>query len=206
MPHPELTRDRPRLAPVVAGEDSGMSVSARTLAGWLLEDANRRAEGEPGYLVLMDLRDSRSRDDIAIPSSRTVDFEEGGEKALTVRVLRELRELQQERTSPLVLVGEDGAAMERLARELRRLHIPAMVLEGGSKAWKTEVLGWEPEEVGASEETREIVSKVWHEARRWLAEESEELPPRFVFPGAAPPRTAVTTVVATGTGAGGGCN
>ena len=206
MPHPELTRDRPRLAPVVAGEDTGLLISAQTLAGWLLEDAHRRAEGEPKYLLLFDLRDPRSREELTIPYSRAIETEASGEKALTVRVLRELREAQKQRSAPLVLVGEDVETMERLAMELRRRHIPAMVLDGGSTAWKREVLGWEPNGVGASEETGEILAKVWHQARSWLAKESQELPPRFVFPGATPPRTAVATVVATGTGAGGGCN
>ncbi|MFW5878264.1 MAG: DUF6691 family protein [Myxococcota bacterium] len=205
MPEPDLEMDRPREAAVLATEEDDLRLPARTLAGWLIEEARRREQGASMGLVVMDLRSDEARARLPIPSAHSLD-EHASESSATARVLRELRRLEAPPRATVVLVAEESTHAVEVVSKLRRRHLPAYLLRGGAGAWEREVLGWEPEAPSFSEETRKAFEEQWRGALAWFRGEQTGRPPSFVFPGEAPPLTEVSTVEATGSGAGGGCN
>lgn len=107
-----------------------------------------------------------------------------------------------ERSKPLIFIGERTEDVERLVRELRESNFKAYALEGGEDGWRERVLeAPDANLVIGGMAIDDTLARV----KSWLAGESETLPPRFVFPGAIPPRTKAASVKASGAGSGGGC-
>lgn len=201
-------------AAVEADESPAPAVEPLTLATWVISEAHRRAEEDPPNAYFVDLRPGAERGRAPVPGAIALDVSEGDDRSRLVEALTELRDIltPSNRIKPVVLI--DGAGDERtatLVADLRRRGVNAMMLEGGFAAWQRQVLDpearWPTWEIAAAPpgEAPEVdLAAVQIQARRWLAGEAEELPPRFAIPGTVLLPAKAATVRARG-GPGGGC-
>ncbi len=229
-PHPELLRDKPLPAADLGATVEVTAVSAQTLAGWLIENAYRANEGDKPNATVLDLRDPGQRQAPAIPGTVPVALPpQGGVREQLVTIQDTLANRNAPAAQPVVLITAAGELDGELLRALRKRRIWAKALDGGAQAWQQQVVQWQPAadtpgfaapyqtaslDTGTATDAAAAPEgaanpyqlTAWAGAKAWLTGQTEELPPRFVFPNAVPPEAQLAVSVATKTAESGGCN
>ncbi len=231
-PQPQLLRDMPRTAVDLGTNVEQPSISAQTLAGWLIENAHRAEDGDEPNATVLDLRSPTAVKAVTIPGTVSVDLT----NAVTVdaqlaAILSSLKALEAPMDQPVVLLTETGAIDARLLERLQARRVWAQFVQGGAQAWLDDVVHWQPDAktpgfagsnvVALTTETANDAQWMqaavavsanpyqfiaWMQAKTWLSGDAVQLPPRFVFPNAVPPEAQLAAAVATGAAESGGCN
>ena len=197
-------------AAVAVDLDAVPLVDPLSLAGWIVADANRLAEDKSPNSHVVDMRSLNERTAAPIRGPLLVcgigDRDERYES--TVVMLNDVL-VGADRNKPLVVIDSAQSAIGRnLVLDLRLDGINAMLLDGGSPAWRDMVLSpdaiWPEWTIDTASTDAPTVAEYHEDIRLWMFGNTLAAPAYMPVPGTMQLPAEVVSVVATG-GGGGGC-
>ncbi|MEN8041138.1 MAG: rhodanese-like domain-containing protein [Actinomycetota bacterium] len=194
---------------VVAVDEADVPrIDSLSLVGWVVADANRVAEDKAPNSHVIDVRTTKERQSAPIRNSLIAVPCDGSSDHLGA-ILTMVDELvgEGDANKPIVIVDGSSTAGSGLVAELRVNGINAMLLDGGSQAWESEILAddavW-PEWIVDPAAGVPTIAEYHDDVRSWMFSETDEAPAYLAIPGTMQLPSEAATVVATG-GGGGGC-
>ena len=195
---------------VAVDEDAVPLVDPVSLAGWVVADANRLADDMAPNSHVVDMRPLNERMEAPIRGPLLVcgsgDRDERYES--TVVMLNDVL-VGADRNMPLVVVDSAQSTIGRnLVTDLRLNGLNAMLLDGGSPAWRDMVLSpdaiWPEWTTDTATTDAPTVADYHEDVRLWMIGDTLAAPAYLPVPGTMQLPAEVATVAATG-GGGGGC-
>jgi hypothetical protein len=197
-------------AAVAVDEQLVPLVDPVSLAGWAVADANRVAEDKSPNSYVIDLRTDHERSVFPIPNALVLMPCDGTAHQFdaTLAMLNDALS-DADRNKPLVIVDDGYSNVgSELVADLRVEGFSALLLDGGSVAWQSQVLAedaiWPEWTVDTTAPGIPTVAEYHSDVRLWMIGESPSAPPYMAVPGTVQLPSEAATVTATG-GAGGGC-
>ena len=185
--------------------DERSTIDPLSLVGWTVSNARRVADEKPANSFVVDARPAEERADAPVDGAIEVELASGAD-ASTDDVLESLASLgAADRNKPIVLLAStDAEPAGEIVAQLRDEGVNALLLEGGSDAWRDAVFGAGAEWPSATVEAEAEMLRYREEIAAWLLGQTDAPPAYLPIAGAQQLPAEVATAAATGSG-GGGC-
>jgi len=186
-----------------------------SLAGWIVADANRVADDKSPNSYVIDLRTDHERAAVPIRDAMVLMPCDGTAHQFDATLSMLEEELETADLSKPLVIVDDGysTAGSDLVADLRAHGFSALLLDGGSVAWRNEVLSedaiwpeWIIDSTVLPDSSAPVptVDEYHDEVRLWMIRDTSTAPAYISVPGTQQLPSEAATVVATG-GGGGGC-